>query len=124
MHAAKQPPYSEGDEGAEIGLRFDCVAQRLFERARRLARAVRGLSIKILSSTGSLIRQAFSLPSRVARKLAQSFLHLAAEFAGGAFYAVFIHGRFSVLQSTRYSPPGSIVRGQEKPPPMAAKPRS
>jgi hypothetical protein len=31
---------------------------------------------------------------RIPRDAADAFLHFAAEIAGGAFYAVFIHGRF------------------------------
>ena len=42
MHAAEEPPNSERDEGAEIRLRFDCMAQRLFQRGRGLARTVGG----------------------------------------------------------------------------------
>jgi hypothetical protein len=96
MHATEQPSYSECDEGAGIRLGFDRVPKRFFEAARRLTRRVCRLSIEILGGTCGLIHYAFSLRSRIAGDLAEAFLCLTAEIAGGAFYAVFIHSRNSV----------------------------
>ena len=90
VHATKQPAYSKGDQGARIRLCFNGPAQYFLEATR----CVCCLPIKILSSPGRLISQALCSSLRATRDLAEPFLNFAANVAGGAFYAVLIHGRF------------------------------
>jgi hypothetical protein len=97
MHTAKQPSYPECDEGSRIRLGFDCVAKCFLKASGSLARRIRRLTIKILGGAGGLI--AFSLVSRIARELAETLSNLA-KIAGGAFYAVLIHGRSLLCLST------------------------
>jgi hypothetical protein len=54
MHTAKQPSYSECDEGSGIRLGFDCVAKCFLKASGSLARRIRRLTIKILGGAGGL----------------------------------------------------------------------
>ena len=63
------------------------MAEGFLEATCRLTRSVCRLSIEVLSGTCGLIHYAFSLRSRIARDLAEAFLSLTAEIAGGARFS-------------------------------------
>jgi hypothetical protein len=92
MHATKQPSYPKGDYRAGIGLCFDRAAEYFLEPSC----CVCCLPVKVLSGSSRLIGQTFGLCLRVAGDFAPALLDLSPNVAGGAFYAVIIHGGCSI----------------------------
>jgi putative SOS response-associated peptidase YedK len=99
-HAADHPADAKRCERSGVGALFDGVANKILgiggAAAHHLGgvrRRILGLPIELLRRPCRLIDESFGLGLRVAGDAAKTLLHLAADIAGGAGYAIFIHWR-------------------------------